>query len=245
MSSIPSSLEDGTHIGGSRSSLYRSFSLTTLSVALLGARLLGQALSATVSSRQTLRDTATSLLEFATMDSRPEPDRAIGIGIVTVSDRASRGEYDDRSGPAIESYLSRVIRSKLDFDCRVVPDERPDIEEILIDLADSRHCALVLTTGGTGPAPRDVTPEAAVAVGERQLPGFGERMRHASWNHVPTAILSRQIAVIRGRCLILTLPGNPKAITECLDAVFATIPHCLELLGWPRLAVANRQPDPH
>ena len=160
---------------------------------------------------------------------------SVRIGILTVSDRASRGEYEDRSGPAIRVYLEQALENGWDALARVVPDERDMIEEALIGLADDEGCCLVLTTGGTGPAPRDVTPEATAAVCERVFDGFGERMRAVSVHKVPTAILSRQMAGSRGRCLIVNLPGSPKAIAECLDAVFPAIPYCIELMEGPRL----------
>ena len=157
------------------------------------------------------------------------------IGIVTVSDRASRGEYEDRGGPAIHDYLNEVLRSPWEPRARIVPDEQPAIEAALVELADVEHCDLIVTTGGTGPAVRDVTPEATEAVGEKVMPGFGELMRTVSLRAVPTAILSRQTAVIRGGSLIVNLPGQPKAIGECLDAVFPAIPYCIDLIGGARL----------
>ncbi|MGG5811529.1 molybdopterin adenylyltransferase [Falsiroseomonas sp. CW058] len=160
---------------------------------------------------------------------------AVPIGVVTVSDRASRGIYEDRGGPAIEAALARILASPWRAVRRLVPDERPEIEAALRELADAEGCALVVTTGGTGPAPRDVTPEATEAVCERMLPGFGEQMRAASLRVVPTAILSRQVAGTRGRSLILNLPGKPSAIDDCLDAVFPAIPYCIDLIGGPRL----------
>jgi molybdopterin adenylyltransferase len=157
------------------------------------------------------------------------------IGIVTVSDRASRGEYVDRGGPAILDYLRDVLVSDWTPVSRMVSDEREQIEAVLIELADREQCALIITTGGTGPAPRDVTPEATAAVCERILPGFGEEMRRASLQFVPTAILSRQIAGSRGTTLMINLPGSPKAIAQCLDAIFAAVPYCVDLLGGPRI----------
>ncbi|MCB4825638.1 molybdopterin adenylyltransferase, partial [Roseicella aerolata] len=161
--------------------------------------------------------------------------QAIPIGVVTVSDRASRGEYEDKGGPAIEAALARILATSWRPARRLVPDERPLIEAALRELADAEACPLVVTTGGTGPAPRDVTPEATEAVCGRLLPGFGELMRAVSLRAVPTAILSRQIADTRGRCLIVNLPGKPSAIAECLDAVFPAIPYCIDLIGGPRL----------
>lgn len=157
------------------------------------------------------------------------------IGIVTVSDRASRGEYEDRGGPAILEYLRDVVTSPWEAVARVIPDEHAVIEQTLRDLCDVEGCCLVVTTGGTGPALRDVTPEATVAVSEKLMPGFGELMRQVSLQKVPTAILSRQTAGIRGKGLIVNLPGQPKAIRECLDAVFPAIPYCVDLIGGPYL----------
>jgi len=157
------------------------------------------------------------------------------IGIVTVSDRASRGEYADESGPAIRAYLTEILTSPFETEARVIPDEGPQIEETLRALADDAGCCMVLTTGGTGPAVRDVTPEATAAVCDKILDGFGEQMRAVSLKVVPTAILSRQIAGTRGRCLIVNLPGRPRAIRECLDAVFPAIPYCIDLLEGPYL----------
>lgn len=157
------------------------------------------------------------------------------IGVVTVSDRASRGEYEDRGGPAIIEYFQEVLRDAWTPVPRVIPDEISTIKETLRNLCDDEKCGLVVTTGGTGPAPRDVTPEATEQVCEKLLPGFGELMRAVSLTKVPTAILSRQTAGIRGTCLIVNLPGQPKAIRECLDAVIPAIPYCLELIGQPFL----------
>lgn len=157
------------------------------------------------------------------------------VGIVTVSDRASQGIYDDRSGPAIHETLSGYIRSDWEPVSRLIPDEQPAIEAALIALIDEAQCSLVVTTGGTGPAPRDVTPEATEAVCDKLLPGFGELMRAVSLRHVPTAILSRQTAGVRGHGLIINLPGKPAAIRQCLDAVFPAVPFCIELIGGPAL----------
>lgn len=156
------------------------------------------------------------------------------IGIVTVSDRASAGIYEDKSGPAIVAVLQRWIATTWQPIVRVIPDEQHTIEATLRELADTVRCPLIVTTGGTGPAPRDVTPEATVAVCDRVLPGFGEQMRAVSVRTVPTAILSRQLAGTRGQSLILNLPGKPAAIEECLGAVFAAIPYCIDLIGGPR-----------
>ncbi|MCA9082512.1 MAG: molybdopterin adenylyltransferase [Planctomycetaceae bacterium] len=157
------------------------------------------------------------------------------IGILTVSDRASRGEYEDRGGPAIQSYLQEVLTSDWVPKPETVSDDVSNIRDALIRLAVEESCSLIITTGGTGPALRDVTPEATEAVCEKMLPGFGEQMRSVSLNYVPTAILSRQTAGIRGKCLIVNLPGQPKAIAQCLDAVFPAIPYCIDLIGGPFL----------
>ena len=157
----------------------------------------------------------------------------MNIGILTVSDRASRGEYADLSGPAIVATLREFLACDWTPVTRVVPDERPQIEAALIELCAA--CGLVVTTGGTGPALRDVTPEATVAVCDRLMPGFGELMRAVSLQSVPTAILSRQVAGLRGASLIVNLPGKPAAIRECLLAVFPAVPYCLDLIGGPYL----------
>ncbi len=157
------------------------------------------------------------------------------IGFVTVSDRASRGEYEDLGGPAMRAWFARVLTSPWEAVSRLVPDERGAIEQVLRELADEAGCCLVVTTGGTGPAPRDVTPEATEAVCEKMLPGFGELMRQESLKFVPTAILSRQTAGVRGACLIINLPGKPSAIDDCLNAVFPAVPYCIDLIGGPYL----------
>lgn len=161
-------------------------------------------------------------------------ESAFPVGILTVSDRASRGEYEDKGGPGIVAALTDLLASPWRAVARVVPDEPALIEAALVELADVHRCSLILTTGGTGPAPRDVTPEATEAVCERMLPGFGELMRTASLREVPTAILSRQTAGTRGRSLIVNLPGKPSAIRTCLDAVFPAIPYCIDLIGGDR-----------
>lgn len=153
------------------------------------------------------------------------------IGILTISDRASQGLYEDKGGPGIRAVLDDFLLTRYRPVYRVIPDERPLIEASLVELADHERCSLILTTGGTGPAPRDVTPEATEAVSERILPGFGELMRNVSLKDVPTAILSRQIAAIRGRSLIINLPGKPSAIRTCLAAVFPAVPYCIDLIG--------------
>ena len=152
------------------------------------------------------------------------------IGILTISDRASRGDYEDKGGPALHAWLARVLTCPWEAVARVIPDEQPLIEATLIELCDVAGCSLIVTTGGTGPAARDVTPEATEAVCEKMMPGFGELMRSASLKVVPTAILSRQTAGIRGKCLIVNLPGKPSAIDDCLDAVFPAIPYCIDLI---------------
>lgn len=157
------------------------------------------------------------------------------IGVVTVSDRASQGVYEDRGGPAIREYLAEILTSPFEVVARVIPDEQLLIEATLRDLCNDAGCCLVVTTGGTGPALRDVTPEATLAVCQKEMPGFGELMRKVSLEKVPTAILSRQTAGICGRALIVNLPGQPRAIRECLDAVFPAIPYCIDLLGGPFL----------
>lgn len=165
-----------------------------------------------------------------------EPARATArIGVVTISDRASRGEYEDRGGPAIVDYFTRVLTSPWQAVPRIVSDDRPLIEQTLIQLCDAEQCCLVVTTGGTGPAARDVTPEATASVCQRMMPGFGELMRNVSLQFVPTAILSRQTAGIRGHSLLVNLPGKPRAIGQCLDAVMPAIPYCIDLLDGPRL----------
>lgn len=153
------------------------------------------------------------------------------IGILTVSDRASRGEYEDRGGPAIHEYLSEVLTSAWEPIAEIISDDQSAIESALIRMCDEAACSLVITTGGTGPAKRDVTPEATEAVAEKLMPGFGELMRQESLKAVPTAILSRQTAAIRTNALIINLPGQPRAIRECLDAVFPAIPYCIDLIG--------------
>jgi molybdopterin adenylyltransferase len=159
----------------------------------------------------------------------------IRIGILTVSDRASRGVYQDLGGPAIRDCLTEILSCTWEAVARIIPDERPLIEETLKELCDQERCCLVVTTGGTGPAKRDVTPEATEAVCDKVLDGFGELMRAVSLKVVPTAILSRQIAGIRGQALIVNLPGKPSAIRDCLLAVFPAIPYCIDLIEGPYL----------
>lgn len=167
----------------------------------------------------------------------------VRIGIINISDRAAAGVYEDTPGRACLALLREWLATPFEPEYRVIPDEQPQIEAALVELADARGCCLVVTTGGTGPAPRDVTPEATAAVCGKMLPGFGELMRAASLRHVPTAILSRQTAGIRGRTLIVNLPGRPKAIRENLGAIFPAIPYCIDLIGGPRLETRDDQPS--
>ena len=157
------------------------------------------------------------------------------IGVVTASDRASAGVYKDESGPAIEAWLARALTTPFRILRRIVPDGLESVRDTLVDLADNEGCDLILTTGGTGPSPRDLTPEATEAVAHRIMPGFGELMRATSLRSVPTAILSRQMAVTRGKCLIVNMPGKPSSIAVCLDAVFPAVPYCLDLMGAARV----------
>lgn len=170
----------------------------------------------------------------------------VKIGIVSVSDRASTGVYEDKGLPALQDWLTRALKNPITFDARLIPDEQAVISQTLIELVDA-GCALVLTTGGTGPAKRDVTPEATLAVAHKEMPGFGEQMRQISLQFVPTAILSRQVAVIRDQTLIINLPGQPKSIAETLEGlkdaegqpvvhgIFAAVPYCIDLIGGPYL----------
>ena len=170
----------------------------------------------------------------------------VRIGIVSISDRASSGTYEDKGLPALREWLEQALHNPLQFEARLIPDEQARISQTLIELVDA-GCSLVLTTGGTGPAVRDVTPEATLAVAHKEMPGFGEQMRQISLRFVPTAILSRQVAVIRGQSLIINLPGQPKSITETLgglkdaqgatlvDGIFAAVPYCIDLIGGPYL----------
>lgn len=157
--------------------------------------------------------------------------RVAVIGVVTASDRASSGVYEDLSGPAIAAFLEKTVKSPFRIVRKIVPDGFESVRDTLIALADEEHCDLILTTGGTGPSPRDLTPEATEAAAPRVLPGFGELMRQESLKEVPTAILSRQIAAHRGPCLIINLPGKPASIETCLRAVFPAVPYCLDLIG--------------
>jgi molybdopterin adenylyltransferase len=180
------------------------------------------------------------------MSSEPLPAHdPVRIGIVSISDRASTGAYEDKGLPALKEWLQRALRNPITWEARLIPDEQPQIEATLKSLIDEARCDLVLTTGGTGPAPRDVTPEATLAVAHKVMPGFGEHMRQVSLAFVPTAILSRQVAVVRGRALIINLPGQPKAIAETLEGlpkatppvhgIFAAVPYCIDLIGGPYL----------
>ncbi len=172
-------------------------------------------------------------------DTLPPPE-PVKIGIVSISDRASGGVYEDKGLPALNDWLKRALHNPIAFEPRLIPDDQATISATLIELADA-GCSLVLTTGGTGPALRDVTPEATLAVADKEMPGFGEQMRQISLRFVPTAILSRQVAVIRGQCLIINLPGQPKAIAETLEGlpdtpgIFAAVPYCIDLLKGPYL----------
>lgn len=180
------------------------------------------------------------------MSETASPHDPVRIGIVSISDRASSGVYEDKGLPALQDWLTRALKNPIRFEPRLIPDEQDRISATLIELVDA-GCALVLTTGGTGPAPRDVTPEATLAVAHKEMPGFGEQMRQISLAFVPTAILSRQVAVIRDRSLIINLPGQPKAIAETLEGaknadgtvrvngIFAAVPYCIDLIGGPYL----------
>jgi molybdopterin adenylyltransferase len=175
---------------------------------------------------------------------------AVKIGIVSISDRASSGVYEDKGLPGLKEWLNRALHNPIDFEARLIPDEKDGISRALVELVDA-GCALVLTTGGTGPALRDVTPEATLAIADKEMPGFGEQMRRISLEFVPTAILSRQVAVIRGQTLIINLPGQPRAIAETLEGlqdaegnskvpgIFAAVPYCIELIGGPYLETVD------
>ncbi|WP_184856553.1 molybdopterin adenylyltransferase [Acidovorax soli] len=175
------------------------------------------------------------------------PHEPVRIGIVSISDRASSGVYEDKGLPALQDWLTRALHNPISFEARLIPDEQAGISATLVELVDTAGCSLVLTTGGTGPALRDVTPEATLAVAHKEMPGFGEQMRQISLKFVPTAILSRQVAVVRGQALIINLPGQPKAIAETLEGlraadgsqlvpgIFAAVPYCIDLIGGPYL----------
>ncbi|HSV48498.1 MAG TPA: molybdopterin adenylyltransferase [Ramlibacter sp.] len=179
-----------------------------------------------------------------------DPYDPVRIGIVSISDRASSGVYEDKGLPALKEWLGRALKNPIVFDSRLIPDEQAGISAALVELVDA-GCALVLTTGGTGPALRDVTPEATLAIADREMPGFGEQMRQISLKFVPTAILSRQVAVIRGGSLIINLPGQPKSIQETLEGlkspqgeqvvpgIFAAVPYCIDLIGGPYLETSD------
>ena len=179
--------------------------------------------------------------------SRGDGHDRVRIGIVSVSDRASTGVYEDKGLPALRDWLSRALLNPIDWEARLIPDEQAVIAATLRELVDAARCDLVLTTGGTGPAPRDVTPEATLSVADKEMPGFSEQMRQISLRFVPTAILSRQVAVIRGKSLIINLPGQPKSIQETLEGlkgadgsqlvpgIFAAVPYCIDLIGGPYL----------
>ena len=174
------------------------------------------------------------------------PHDPVKIGIVSISDRASTGVYEDKGLPALQTWLTQALQNPLQFEARLIPDEKERISATLVELVDV-GCSLVLTTGGTGPAIRDVTPEATLAIADKEMPGFGEQMRQISLKFVPTAILSRQVAVIRGQSLIINLPGQPKSIAETLEGlkdsqgqsvvhgIFAAVPYCIDLIGGPYL----------
>ena len=178
------------------------------------------------------------------------PLDTVKIGIVSISDRASSGVYEDKGLPALQDWLTRALENPVQFEARLIPDEAPTISATLIALVEA-GCSLVLTTGGTGPALRDVTPEATLAIAHKEMPGFGEQMRQISLKFVPTAILSRQVAVIRDQCLIINLPGQPKAIAETLEGlkgaegqqvvngIFAAVPYCIDLIGGPYLQTVD------
>ena len=181
----------------------------------------------------------------AAADPAPPAFDPVRIGVVSVSDRASAGVYEDKGIPALQEWLGRALKNPVHWESRLIPDEQERISAALVELVDEARCDLVFTTGGTGPAPRDVTPEATLAVAHKVMPGFGEQMRQISLAFVPTAILSRQVAVIRGRALIVNLPGQPKSIAETLQGlpqatppvhgIFAAVPYCIDLIGGPYL----------
>ena len=180
----------------------------------------------------------------------------IKIGLVSISDRASQGVYEDKGIPSLQTWLKQALVTPFEVVARLIPDDQEEIEDTLIDLVDSEGCSLILTTGGTGPALRDVTPEATLAVADKEMPGFGEQMRQISLQFVPTAILSRQVAVVRKQCLIINLPGQPKAIQETLEGlkdasgnvlvhgIFAAVPYCLDLLATPNLPMPYLETHP-
>lgn len=189
------------------------------------------------------------LLSFSTLSDTRMTKEFIKIGLVSISDRASSGVYEDLGIPTLKDWLSSTLITPMQIVARLIADEQSEIESTLIDLVDFEGCHLILTTGGTGPAPRDVTPEATLAIADKAMPGFGEQMRQISLNFVPTAILSRQVAVIRKQCLVINLPGQPKAIAQTLEGlkdetgnikvhgIFAAVPYCLDLLATPESAM--------
>jgi molybdopterin adenylyltransferase len=178
------------------------------------------------------------------------PFDSVRIGLVSVSDRAATGVYEDKGIPALKDWLARALRNPVQWETRLIPDEQPVISATLIELVDTARCDLVFTTGGTGPSPRDVTPEATLAIAHKEMPGFGEQMRQISLRFVPTAILSRQVAVIRGQALVVNLPGQPKSIAETLEGlplaqppvhgIFAAVPYCIDLIGGPYLETDDK-----
>ncbi|WP_313297176.1 molybdopterin adenylyltransferase [Diaphorobacter sp.] len=190
--------------------------------------------------------TTTATAASSSLPALPATPEPVKIGVVSISDRASTGVYVDKGLPALKEWLTQALHNPITFEERLIPDDRDGISAALIELVDA-GCSLVLTTGGTGPAPRDVTPEATLAVADKEMPGFGEQMRQISLTFVPTAILSRQVAVIRGQSLIINLPGQPKAIAETLEGlkaedgtqkvngIFAAVPYCIDLIGGPYL----------
>jgi molybdopterin adenylyltransferase len=198
---------------------------------------------AAVQTLMTKTTTDFKLIQSHTMSSLHDP---VKIGIVSISDRASTGVYEDKGLPALQAWLTQALKNPLQFEARLIPDEKERISATLVELVDA-GCSLVLTTGGTGPAIRDVTPEATLAIADKEMPGFGEQMRQISLKFVPTAILSRQVAVIRGQSLIINLPGQPKSIAETLEGlkdsqgqsvvhgIFAAVPYCIDLIGGPYL----------
>ncbi len=191
------------------------------------------------------RCTAMTAMLVTAMTETPNPHDPVTIGLVSISDRASTGMYEDKGIPALQDWLGRALQNPITWVTRLIPDEQDGISATLRDLVDNQHCHLVLTTGGTGPAPRDVTPEATLAVADKEMPGFGEQMRQISLRFVPTAILSRQVAVVRKQALIINLPGQPKSIAETLQGlpdatppvhgIFAAVPYCVDLIGGPYL----------
>ncbi len=191
------------------------------------------------------RRTPMTAMRVTAMTEPSNPHDPVTIGLVSVSDRASTGVYEDKGIPALQDWLGRALQNPITWVTRLIPDEQDGISATLRDLVDNQHCHLVLTTGGTGPAPRDVTPEATLAVADKEMPGFGEQMRQISLRFVPTAILSRQVAVVRKQALIINLPGQPKSIAETLQGlpdatppvhgIFAAVPYCVDLIGGPYL----------